>query len=87
MMPLGLINLAVVAVLNQLSLDGWIVPVAIAWVASAVAWAYGFMLIHILGLPLAIALFLVFFPDFGGNENWLPNATATLDNGTRGNRR
>jgi len=48
-------------------------------VASAVAWAYGFMLIHILGLPLALVVFLVFFPDFGGNESLLMHLSGPLE--------
>jgi len=58
---------------------GFLASCLFARVAGAVAWSYGFLLIHILGLPLALVLFLVFFPDFSGNEGWLVHLSGPLE--------
>jgi len=58
---------------------GFLASCLFARVASSVAWAYGFMLIHIIGLPLGLVLFLIFFPDFGGNDGWLVHLSGPME--------
>ncbi|MHB0940011.1 MAG: ABC transporter permease [Armatimonadota bacterium] len=58
---------------------GFLASCLFARVASAVAWAYGFMLIHTLGLPLALILMMIFLPDIPWNEGFMVHLFGPLE--------
>lgn len=58
---------------------GFLASCLFARVASAVAWAYGFTLIHVFGLPLTLILMMIFLPDVPWNEGFLMHLFGPLE--------
>jgi len=58
---------------------GFLASCLFARVASAVAWAYGFMLIYTLGLPLILLLVAIFLPDMPLNESFAMHLIGPLE--------